>query len=206
MIKLLTTVAVATLFVSGPVAAQESSKMLSGAGITCGNTAASGTSTGTTTESTASTSGAATSTDTTSSTTAATGTTTTEGAAETGTASESAKMTGSTMALSADNQINAETVRKGLGNSQANVANLDSLSTPTVVCIVDVDVFSQSDEGLKADVAKYRSNNAQIKSALEGKSEVLGVIKAQHPSFDLNQVLGTDIGPNGELVLYVSRS
>ena len=112
----------------------------------------------------------------------------------------------STMALGADNQMTAETARMGLTNSQANTAKLSSLGATTVVCVVDIDTLVQSDATLKDDIAKYRTNNAQIKPALEGNSQIMGVIKAQHPSFDINQVVGTDIGPSGELVLYVTRS
>ena len=112
----------------------------------------------------------------------------------------------STMALGADNQMTAETARMGLTNSQANTAKLSSLGAATVVCVVDIDTLAQSDATLKDDIAKYRTNNAQIKPALEGNSQIMGVIKAQHPSFDINQVVGTDIGPSGELLLYVTRS
>ena len=112
----------------------------------------------------------------------------------------------STMALGADNQVTAETARMGLTNSQANTAKLSSLGAATVVCVVDIDTLAQSDATLKDDIAKYRTNNAQIKPALEGNSQIMGVIKAQHPSFDINQVVGTDIGPSGELLLYVTRS
>jgi hypothetical protein len=114
--------------------------------------------------------------------------------------------TSSTMALGADNQVNVQTARMGLSNSQANIDKLSSLGAATVVCVVDLDTLAQSDATLKDDISKYRTNNAQIKPALEGNAEIIGVIKAQHPSFDVNQVVGTDIGPSGELVLYVTRS
>jgi hypothetical protein len=114
--------------------------------------------------------------------------------------------TSSTMALGADNQVTAETARMGLTNSQANTAKLSSLGAATVVCVVDIDTLAQSDATLKDDIAKYRTNNAQIKPALEGNSQIMGLIKAQHPSLDINQVVGTDIGPSGELLLYVTRS
>ena len=83
---------------------------------------------------------------------------------------------------------------------------LGSLGAATVVCVVDLDTLAESDATLKDDISKYRSNSAQIKPALEGNSAVMDVIKAQHPTFDINHVVGTDIGPSGELVLYVSRS
>jgi hypothetical protein len=121
------------------------------------------------------------------------------------TASTTAPTT-STMALGADNQVNVQTARMGLSNSQANITKLSSLGAATVVCVVDLDTLAQSDATLKDDISKYRTNNAQIKPALEGNAAILGVIKAQHPSFDINQVVGTDIGPSGELVLYVTRS
>jgi hypothetical protein len=110
------------------------------------------------------------------------------------------------MALGADNQVTAEAARMGLTNSQANTAKLSSLGAATVVCLVDLDTLAQRDATLKDDISKYRTNNAQIKPALEGNAEIIGVIKAQHPTFDINQVVGTDIGPNGELVLYVTHS
>jgi len=110
------------------------------------------------------------------------------------------------MALGADNQVTAETARMGLTNSQTNTAKLSSLGASTVVCVVDIDTLAQSDATLKDDIAKYRTNNAQIKPALEGNSQIMGLIKAQHPNFDINQVVGTDIGPSGELLLYVTRS
>ena len=113
--------------------------------------------------------------------------------------------TSSTMALGADNQMTAETARMGLTNSQANTAKLSSLGAATVV-VVDLDTLAQSDATLKDDIAKYRTNNAQIKPALEGNSQIMGLIKAQHPNFDINQVVGTDIGPSGEPLLYVTRS
>jgi hypothetical protein len=105
------------------------------------------------------------------------------------------------MALGADNQMTAETARMGLTNSQANTAKLSSLGAATVVCVVDIDTLAQSDATLKDDIAKYRTNNAQIKPALECNSQIMGLIKAQHPNFDINQVVGTDIGPSGELLL-----
>jgi hypothetical protein len=110
------------------------------------------------------------------------------------------------MALGADNQVNAQTARTSLSNSQTNLDKLGSLGAATVVCVVDLDTLAESDATLKDDISKYRSNNAQIKPALEGNSAVMDVIKAQHPTFDINHVVGTDIGPSGELVLYVSRS
>jgi hypothetical protein len=190
MMKLLATAAVAALALSSPALAQ-STQMVSGPGVTCApSTAATGTTTGT--ETTAST----------------TDTTTTTTGTET-TASTTAPATGagtSTMMLSADNQVNAQTARTGLTNSQTNAAKLSTLGAVTVVCIVDLDTVAQSDATLKDDITKYRPNNAQIKPALEGNAAVISVIKAQHPNFDINQVIGTDIGPNGELVLYVSRS
>lgn len=131
--------------------------------------------------------------------TASTASTSTDTTASTGAA------TSSTMALGADNQVNAQTARTGLSNSQTNVDKLSSFAA-TVVCVVDLDTLAQSDATLKDDITKYRSNNGQIKPALEGNTTIMDVIKAQHPSFDINHVVGTDIGPSGELVLYVSRS
>ena len=114
--------------------------------------------------------------------------------------------TTSTMALGADNQVNAQTARTSLTNTQANLDKLSSLGAATVVCVVDLDMLAQSDATLKDDISKSRPNNAQIKPVLEGNAVIINVIKAQHPNFDVNQVVGTDIGPSGELVLYVSRS
>jgi hypothetical protein len=110
------------------------------------------------------------------------------------------------MALSADNQVTAQTARTALSGFQTNLDKFSSLGSPSIVCIVDLDTLAQSDTTLSEDIAKFRSNNAQIKPKLEGDTALLGTIKAQHPTFDVNQVMGMDIGPNNELVLYVSRS
>jgi hypothetical protein len=133
--------------------------------------------------------------------TAGTASTSTDTTASTGAA------TTSTMALGADNQVNAVTARTSLSNNnQMSMDRLSSLGAATVVCVVDLDMLAQSDATLKDDISKSRSNNAQIKPALEGNAVLTNVIKAQYPNFDVNQVVGTDIGPSGELVLYVSRS
>lgn len=124
----------------------------------------------------------------------------------TDTTASTGAITTSTMALGADNQVNARTVRTSLSNNQANLDKISSLGAATVVCVVDVDTLAQSDATLKDDVSKYRSNNAQIKPVLEGNTALMDVIKAQHSTFDVNQVVGTDIGPSGEVILYVSRS
>jgi Tfp pilus assembly major pilin PilA len=57
--------------------------------------------------------------------------------------------TPSTMALGADNQVNAQTVRTSLSNSQTNVDKLSTLGATTVVCIVDLDTLAESDATLK---------------------------------------------------------
>jgi hypothetical protein len=220
MKKLLMTVAAASLALAGPVLAQDStggaagSTMLSGTGVTCGPTTAS---TGTTTDTTASTT-----TDTTGTTTATTdttGTTTGTTTDTTGTTTATTDTTGtttgtttggtmtgsSTMALAADNQITAETARTALTNFSTNADKFASLTAPTVVCLVDLDTLAASDTALQGDITKAQPNNAQIKSNLEANAAVLGVIKSQHPTFDISQVRALDIGPNGELVLYVSK-
>ena len=119
------------------------------------------------------------------------------------TASTSAAPSSSTMALSANNQIDAQIARTALTNAQTNVDKLSSLSAPSTVCLVDLDTLAQSDETLKGDISKFQSNNAQIKSALEGNTALMSNIKAGNPTFDVSKVRGVDIGPNGELVLYV---
>ena len=132
------------------------------------------------------------------STAAATTETTTETTAST-TAAPS-----STMALSADNQVTAQTARTALSSFTTNLEKLASVGTPTVVCLVDLDVLAQSDATLKEDITKAQPNNTQIKSKLEADTALMGIIKAQHPTFDINKVRAFDIGPKGELVLYVS--
>jgi hypothetical protein len=134
-------------------------------------------------------------------TTAATGTTTTDTTASTTPATGS-----STMALSADNQITVDTARSALTGFATNKDKFASLTAPTVVCIVDLDTLGASDAAFKTDITSAQPNAAEIKSKLEGNTAVMDVIKAQHPSFDINQVRALDIGPNGELVLYVTRS
>jgi hypothetical protein len=111
------------------------------------------------------------------------------------------------MGLSADNQVISENARTALGDVKIGLDKLTSL-TPTVVCLVDLDAVqtAQNDQMLKDDITKFRSNNAQIKSALEGNTALMEKIKAQHPSFDVNQVIATDVGPSGELFLYITRS
>jgi hypothetical protein len=130
-------------------------------------------------------------------TTAAT-TTTTETTAST-TAAPS-----STMALSADNQVTAQTARTALSGFSTNLEKFASVGSPTVVCIVDLDTLAQSDATLKEEITKAQPNNAQIKSKLEANAALLETIKAQHPTFDISKVRAFDIGPKGELVLYVS--
>jgi hypothetical protein len=110
------------------------------------------------------------------------------------------------MALSADNQVTADTARTALNNFQTNSSKFSALTAPSTVCIVDLDTLAGSDTTLQGDITKSQANNAQIKSNLEGNTAVLDVIKAQHPTFDVNNVRAMDIGPNGELVLYVARS
>jgi len=132
------------------------------------------------------------------STAATTGTTT-----ET-TASTTAAAPSSTMALSADNQVTAQTARTALSGFSTNLEKFASVGTPTVVCIVDLDTLAQSDATLKEDITKAQPNNAQIKSKLEANAALLETIKAQHPTFDISKVRAFDIGPKGELVLYVS--
>lgn len=134
-------------------------------------------------------------------TTAATGTTTTDTTASTTPATGS-----STMALSADNQITADTARSALTGFSTNKDKFASLTAPTVVCLVDLDTLASSDAALKTDISTAQANNAEIKSKIEGNTAVLDAIKAQHPSFDISQVRALDIGPNGELVLYVTKT
>jgi hypothetical protein len=110
----------------------------------------------------------------------------------------------STMALSADNQVTAQTARTALSGFSTNLEKFASVGTPTVVCIVDLDTLAQSDATLKEDITKAQPNNAQIKSKLEANAALLETIKAQHPTFDISKVRAFDIGPKGELVLYVS--
>jgi hypothetical protein len=110
------------------------------------------------------------------------------------------------MALSADKQVTADTARTALNNFQTNSSRFSALTAPSTVCIVDLDTLAGSDTTLQGDISKAQANNAQIKSNLEGNTAVLDVIKAQHPTFDVNNVRAMDIGPNGELVLYVARS
>ena len=212
MNKLLFTVAAGALMLATPVMAQEATttaSMLSGPGVTCGPTTASttGTTTTDTTASTTDTTGTATTTDTTASTTGTTtGTDTT--ASTTGTTSATgAASASSTMALSANNQVDAQTARTALTNAQANLDKFSALTTkPTVVCLVDLEVLSASDTMLKDDITKFQGNTAQIKSKFEADTALIDTIKAQHPTFDINTVRAFDIGPSGELVLYISRS
>ena len=119
------------------------------------------------------------------------------------TASTSAAPSSSTMALSANNQIDAQIARTALTNAQTNVDKLSSLSAPSTVCLVDLDTLAQSDETLKGDISKFETNNAQIKSAIEANTALMSNIKTNHPTFDVSKVRGVDIGPNNELVLYV---
>jgi lipoprotein-anchoring transpeptidase ErfK/SrfK len=128
----------------------------------------------------------------------------TTGTTTTGTtASTSAAPSSSTMALSANNQIDAQIARTALTNAQTNVDKLSSLGTPSTVCLVDLDTLAQSDAALKPDISKFQSNNAQIKSSLEANTALMSTIKTNHPTFDVSKVRAVDIGPNGELVLYV---
>jgi hypothetical protein len=116
-------------------------------------------------------------------------------------------MTGSsTMALSADNQITVDTARSALTNFSTNADKFASLPAPTVVCLVDLDTLAASDTAFQGEVSTAQANNAQIKSKLEANTAVMGVIQQQHPAFDINQVRALDIGPNGELVLYVAKT
>jgi hypothetical protein len=222
---LLSTVAFAALAIAPAYAQSTTGTMLSGTGVTCtpstaasttgtstdttastsGTTTGSGTSTDTT-ASTSGTTGSGTSTDTTASTSGTTGTTT--GTSTDTTASTSGTTTGSgtgssTMALSANNQIDATVARTALSNAQTNVDKLSSLSAPSTVCLVDLDTLAQSDETLKGDISKFETNNAQIKSALEANSALMSNITTNHPTFDVSKVRAVDIGPNNELVLYV---
>jgi hypothetical protein len=128
----------------------------------------------------------------------------TTGTTTTGTtASTSAAPSSSTMALSASNQIDAQIARTALTNAQTNVDKLSSLGNPSTVCLVDLDKLAQSDATLKPDISKFQSNNAQIKSSLEANTALMSTIKTNHPTFDVSKVRAVDIGPNGELVLYV---
>jgi len=110
------------------------------------------------------------------------------------------------MALSADNQITAETARSALTGFSTNKDKFASLTAPTVVCLVDLDTLAASDAALKTDISTAQANTTEIKSKIEGNTAVMDVIKAQHPTFDISQVRALDIGPNGELVLYVTKS
>jgi hypothetical protein len=108
------------------------------------------------------------------------------------------------MALNADNQITADTARSALTSFSTKADKFSTLTAPSVVCIVDVDTLAASDTSLQSDISGAQPNNAQIKTTLEGNTAVMDVIKSQHPTFNINQVRSMDIGPNGELVLYVS--
>jgi hypothetical protein len=110
------------------------------------------------------------------------------------------------MALSADNQITAETARTALTGFATNKDKFASLTAPTVVCLVDLDTLGASDAAFKTDITTAQANKEQIKSTLQGNTAVMDVIKAQHPTFDIEQVRALDIGPNGELVLYVTKT
>src|SRR5829696_6347885 len=154
---LLSTVAFAALAIAPAYAQSTTGTMLSGTGVTCTPSTAAST-TGTTTDTTASTSGttgSGTSTDTTASTTDTTGsgtstdTTASTGGTTTGTSTDTAASTSgtttgagtssSTMALSANNQIDATVARTALTNAQTNVDRLSSISTaPSTVCLVDL--------------------------------------------------------------------
>jgi hypothetical protein len=109
----------------------------------------------------------------------------------------------STMALSANNQIDAAVARTALTNAPTNVDKLSALSAPSTVCLVDLDTLAQSDAALKDEISKAQANNAQIKSTLEANTALMSTIKTNHPSFDISKVRAVDIGPSGELVLYV---
>jgi hypothetical protein len=181
MKKLLSTVAFAALALAGPAFAQESTTgtmvVLSGPGVTCAPATTAST-TGTSTDTTASTSG----------------TTTTTGGASS-----------STMALSADNKVDATVARTALTNNQTNVEKLASIGAPATVCLVDLDTLAATDEPLKGDISKFQANNAAIKSALEANSALISKVKSLHPTFDISRVRAVDIGPSGELVLYVIK-
>jgi hypothetical protein len=143
------------------------------------------------------------------STLSGTGVTCGQQAAATGTSTDTTASTtpatgSSTMALSADNQVTADTARSALTGFPANKDKFASLTAPAVVCIVDLDALAASDAALKTDISGAQANNADIKSKLEANTAVVSVIKAQHPNFDVNKVRAMDIRPNGELVLYVS--
>jgi hypothetical protein len=201
--------------VCGPQGSSTGSAATTGTSATSTDTTAStsGT-TGTATDTTASTSGAtgSTTTDTaassgTTGSSGATGSTTTDTAASSGTTGSGSTTTSSTMALGAVNDMNAQYAESALNNASTNVGKLASIGQPSVVCIVDVDALAAGDTAstLGQSIEKFRSGNSQIRSALEGNTALLGTVKSQHPNFDVNQVLGTDIGPNGELILFVSR-
>ena len=113
-----------------------------------------------------------------------------------------------TMGLSADIRVNTQEAQRALIQNPANVGKLATLSDPKVICIVDLDqlAMAQDDYVLKDQIFKYRSNNAQLKSALASNPLILRNVRAQHPSFELDDILATDFGPNGELILFVSRS
>jgi hypothetical protein len=113
-----------------------------------------------------------------------------------------------TMGLSADIRVNVQEAQRALIQNPANVGKLATLSDPKAICIVDLDrlAMAQNDYVLKDQIFKYRSNNAQLKSALASNPPILRTIRAQHPSFEMNDILATDFGPNGELILFVSRS
>lgn len=218
MKKLFSSTAVIALALSLPAMAQEattsgatspsSATVCGPQGSSTGSAATTGTS-ATSTDTTASTSGttgSGTATDTTASTSGATGSPTTDTSASSGTTG-SGSTTTSTMALGAVNDMNAQYAESALNNASTNVGKLASIGQPSVVCIVDVDALAAGDTAstLGQSIDKFRSGNAQIRSALEGNTALLGTVKSQHPNFDVNQVLGTDIGPNGELILFVSR-
>jgi hypothetical protein len=86
------------------------------------------------------------------------------------------------MALSADNQVNAQTARTALSSFETNLSKFSSIGKPTVVCLVDLDTLVQSDTGLKDEITKFKPNNAQIKAKLEADTALIETIKAQHPT------------------------
>ena len=103
--------------------------------------------------------------------------------------------------------MNPQYAESALNNASANTAKLASLGSTKTVCIVDVDALAATDSSstLGQGISKFRANNTQVRSAIESNSALMSTIKSQHPDFDASQVLGSDVGPNGEVILFVSR-
>jgi hypothetical protein len=181
-------VGLATLASAAPVLGQTISTLkqeASGTMVVCGPNTAGHTALGTTVETTP-------------------GTTDSTGITRSGTSATAGATT--TLGRSLDNDVNSETARLALRSSQANLEKLSSLKELKIVCVVDLDTLAQKDSKLKEDIFRYGASSAKIKSVLKASAKVVGAIGAQHPSFNIDTLFAADIGPNGELILFISRS